>query len=264
MTITATAELGTDTTPPRVRLDLDAGVGEEFETLTVYRDGRPLPRTLPPLGVRHTYAYDYEAALARPVTYSATGTTTAGAYDESTFVQVDEPGVWLIHPVTPGLSLQIDSPSKSGAFVTSEARRSVTKTIPRSTLRPPGRVHAVSYPMGPRQLPDWNLDLATPTLPLRDSLDALLADGAPLLLRVPFGYGGGTWDLPDGWYAVADAEEGRVGATSWRTHSLALTPHAEPPVRLAPAFTWGDLVARGMTWGDLLPHTWLDVLTGEV
>jgi len=263
VTIVATPEVGTELSPPRIRLDFDAGGGHTFTSLTVSRDGRPLARSIPPVGVQQTFAYDYEAPYGRPVTYMATGETSDGPYSEAVTIQFDEPGVWLIHPTTPGLSLRIDSPDKAGIFVLSGTRRDVTRPASRVVFSPPGRDRSVVYPMGPRALPDWTLELATPTLELRDSLVSLLSDNATLLLRVPFGYGDGSRDVPDGWYSVGDETENRPGASDWRVSILPLTPTAEPPVRLAPVFTWGDLVLS-YTWGHLLPHTWLDVLAGEV
>lgn len=79
MIITATPE--PDHSPPRIRLDID-GEGDEFLELTVLRDGRPIRQQPAVMGLTETYAYDYEAPFGVPVTYSASGLTTSGAWVE--------------------------------------------------------------------------------------------------------------------------------------------------------------------------------------
>lgn len=262
MTVTATPEPSIGGSAPRIRLDFDAGPGETFVSLTVTRDGRPLARSLPPVGVQETFTYDYEMPLNRPTVYMASGETTAGPYAQQVAAQLDESGVWLIHPSLPGLSMCIDRGLRDKTFVTIDSRREMIHQAPLAAFSPPGRKRSVVYPMGPRRDPDWLLEIALPGLGDRDTLVALLADSAPLLMRAPFGYESGDWDMPDGWYSAGEVSELRPEIGVDRSFRLSLTPVAEPPVRLAPVFTWGDLVSR--TWGDLLPHTWLDVLAGEV
>src|SRR5690606_36211496 len=174
---------------------------------------------------------------------------------------------YLIHPITPTLSTPIETFTTSGdirvADTTDQTRAHAAR---QAVYQPDGRREAVAYPLGPRSAGAWTLVLNTRTLDARNRVMQLLDDQAPLLLRSPADAG---WDLPDGWYAVGDVESSRpvnIAGHQWRQITLPLTRVAEPPVQLAPSFTWGDLKLRGFTWGDLLNggFTWHDLLMGEI
>lgn len=193
--------------------------------------------------------------------------TTEVAYSESATTQLDETRSWLIHPSQPSLSVAIDENqwSDTGSNVSLESAQQTTHELPTSTFSPPGRDRSVSYPLGPRRAGLWTLVLQMAALGARDALLALLADGAPLLLRSPVSY---DWDLPDGWYAVGDVTQGRIVSAlqqKWRTLTLPLTPAESPPVALVPEFTFGDLLLVAPTFQDVLENydTFLDVLTGN-
>lgn len=177
------------------------------------------------------------------------------------------PAAYLIHPIAPTLSTPIETFTTGGdirvADTTDQTRAHAAR---QAVYQPDGRREAVAYPLGPRSAGAWTLVLNTRTLDARNRVMQLLDDQAPLLLRSPADAG---WDLPDGWYAVGDVESSRpvnIAGHQWRQITLPLTRVAEPPVQLAPSFTWGDLKLRGFTWGDLLNggYTWHDLLMGEV
>lgn len=252
---------------PRMRIVLNTGDPDAvFATLSIRRDGQPL-RAEVPLGVADPFVYDYEAPFGQLVTYTATGTyTPAGGgapvdFSASATATLDESNAWLIHPTYPSLSVPLGRDGDDGVLVTNATATETTHTVPLAIFRPSGRRRAVVFPLGPRRDGEWSLVLFTHSFPARNAVMALLGDGAPLMLRSPAGR---SWDLPDGWYSVGDVVPKRVGPVA-REMSLPLTPVDSPPVNLAPATTWGDLVDAGLTWGDVLNDygTWYDVLTGE-
>lgn len=198
-------------------------------------------------------------------TYSVpSGTVAASA---STTATLDVAEVWLIHPSQPSLSVPIENPSDShGRDINVQSSTDSERTYQarQAIYQPNGRREAVVFPLGLRSAGSWTLVLNTHTLDARNDLLTLLDDQAPVLLRSP---GDANWDLPDGWYAVGDVSVSRpidIGSEQWRQMTLPLTRVAEPPVLVAPALTWGDLMLRGYTWGDLLEYTWLDLLMGEL
>lgn len=174
-----------------------------------------------------------------------------------------EDRVWLIHPTLPALSLPIDNTPER--FIELATRQEVSSSSRVARFDPAGRDVAVVYPLGPRQLPHWDLSVFCRTLEARDELGEILRDSQPLLLRVPEGYGNGLFDVPDGWYQVLDASERVVGQRAnagYRLMGLEMLPVAEPPIIITNTAAWGDLIARGLTWGDLVELTWFDVLSG--
>lgn len=187
------------------------------------------------------------------------------ATSASTTATLDVPDAWLIHPIQPAFSMPIEQfRSDSPTSVESSTDNQRTYAARQAIYQPAGRREAVVFPLGPRAAGSWTLVLNTHSIDERNDLMTLLDDQAPVLLRSP---ALADWDLPDGWYAVGDVQVERpidIGANEWRKVSLPLTRVAEPPVRLAPTLTWGDLMLRGVTWGDLLSKTWLDALMGEV
>lgn len=191
--------------------------------------------------------------------------STGLAVSASTSATLDVPEAWLIHPIQPSLSIPIERFSRGGEMsVAASTDETRTYASRQAIYQPNGRREAVSYPLGPRGAGSWTLVLMLENIEARNDLMTLLDDQAPVLLRSP---GEADWDLPDGWYSVGDVDVSRpidIGGVELRRATLPLTKVAEPPVKIAPQLTWGDLMLRGVKWGDLLNKTWLQALMGEV
>lgn len=182
-------------------------------------------------------------------TYAVTGSTV-----------LDEVGAWLIHPSQPSLSTCVEGgPDVNVAAATDQSRDHEAQQV---VYQPAGRDLAVVYPVGPRLRGKGQIVLNTHTLGARDRIMNLVRDGAPLLLRAPHTL---AWDLPELWYSVGDVQQTRpidIADDTWRQIVLPVLPTSEPPLRLAPAATWGSSLAAGETWADG-GDTWFDELTGS-
>lgn len=190
-------------------------------------------------------------------------------------IELTVDSAWLIHPSNPSqLSVRIGANHEcprgcnaSGIAVSSTSRNEVTHEANVTEIEPPGRRRKIINRFGQRRLPDWDLVLILHDLISRDRLAASISDQNPLLLRVPESWG---WDLPDGWYHVADAVEARLTEDSLvyprRMFTFPLTP-ADPPVVVdAPEWNYNSVLEHYVTMEALEQSgdTWLQVLTGDV
>lgn len=195
--------------------------------------------------------------------YAEPAETDPFSVSATTMLDISE--AWLIHPIQPSLSIPIERFSRGGEMsVAASTDETRTYASRQAIYQPNGRREAVSYPLGPRGAGSWTLVLTLENIEARNDLMTLLDDQAPVMLRSP---SEADWDLPDGWYSVGDVDVSRpidIGGVELRRATLPLTKVAEPPVKIAPQLTWGDLMLRGIKWGDLLSKTWLQALMGEV
>lgn len=138
--------------------------------------------------------YDYEAPLDVPVSYRVTTPWLAFAGLTSNTVTLASSGSsWLSHPGNASLAMSVSilvQPSK-------------TYGIDRGVFLPIGRRYPVVVTGGPRRAAAASLGVFIETLAELTALRAILADGSPILLRTPAGYG---WD-PLTWMAVGDVDE---------------------------------------------------------
>ena len=194
-TITATPEPGA--VPPRVRLN----VTTDQSTIKLYRlaqdgtrtpvrsyDGGPFPVSAGTL-----VAYDPEAPLGLPVSYTADGTGVTN----SASVTVTATDVWLTHPGVPSRSQSIEVASVSErAYEANQAVR-----------YPLGRRYPIVASDGARKAPSYEVRIYTDTLSELGAIEDLLADLSPLLLQVPASMG---WGQVSEYVAVGRVTMGRV------------------------------------------------------
>lgn len=123
---------------------------------------------------------DAEAPLDVPVYYAVTSTTYPYQSLTSNTVTLASSGsTWLTHPRQPALSTKLI------------VERNPQKTRSVATAYYPviGRTRPIAVTAGVRSAPTYTLDAFTETSAQRDNMLALLADGSPILLRTPAGYG---------------------------------------------------------------------------
>lgn len=246
-TIVATAE--PDATPPRVRLN----VTTNQTSLTLYRvaqdgtktpvrsyDGGPFPVS----GTTLT-AYDPEAAIGLPVSYTADG----AGITNSGVVTVTGSQVWLAHPGVPTRSQPIT--------VRTLGERSYQSN--QSVRYPLGRRYPIVASDGRRKAATYDLTLLTSTLTDMGELEDLFADMSPLLLQVPADKG---WGVVSEYVAIGDVKQGRVvrvavepmrewslpcsvvdrpagGSQAFNTYGLSLSKYATYGARFAAHATYG-------------------------
>lgn len=137
---------------------------------------------------------DPEAPLDVPVYYTVTSPTYPYQSLTSNTVTLASSGSsWLTHPRLQNLSTKV------------VVNRNPVKTRPLQVAYYPviGRRHQLAVTAGVRGAPTYKLDVFTQTQVQRDNMLALLADGSPLLLRTPDGYG---FD-PQTWLSVGTCDE---------------------------------------------------------
>lgn len=195
---------------------------------------------------------------------------TSTPFTATTTTELAVTEAWLIHPSQPSKSVSIDPGAgrwrDDGLNVDRGTAQEKQRAAKRTLHEPYGRKRAVPITTGPRMAATWTLVLYARTLEQRDSVDDLVDDQAPLLLRSPQGW---RWDLPDGWYSVDDVTEARPREALIfpdRRITLPLTPTDPPIVSVASLRTWADVLIENETWGDVRDRyeTWLDLLTGDV
>lgn len=219
-TVTVTATLEADNTPPRVRLDVvDTGTPAITATTVTRQDPNGtavpvrttdgMPLTLTTSGSNRVgLLYDYEAPFA-PVTYSTVESPTV----VSASVTVPSDRVWLIHPGVPALSMPVT--------VVSIGARS--RKVRQGVHYPMGRATPIVVTDGSRSASEYTLTVRTNTDAERTSLDALLGDSSALLLNVPAGK---QWGVMSEYVSVGDSSEERLfqyGREPRRTWSLPCT-----------------------------------------
>lgn len=258
VTVTPTVEPSTsNTTPPRVRLDITDDGGLAQTTITrldpdgssvVVRtgDGGPLP-----ISAGIGLLYDYEAPFGAQVSYASLESPAVTSIQ----VTVDEAQVWLIHPGVPTLSRPVRAAGISGRI----------RPVRRGVHYPMGRKHAVVQTDGQRKAPEYTLTVRTTTEDERLAIDTLLEDASVLLLNVPADKG---WGITAEYVAVGDSDEGRLFqyAREPRRHwTLPLLVVDRPAGGTTAARTYQDLLVGFATYADLAAThpTYYDVLVGQ-
>jgi hypothetical protein len=196
----------------------------------VYRveDGSPVPvRGAFPVsapGGSVTFS-DVEAPLDIPVYYRVTTPTYLFQVISSNTVTLTSSGAtWITHPTNPDVS----------ANLVVERNPAKARPIDQALFRVIGRTRAVPVTSGDRFAPDYTLDAFTETQAQRDNMLALLADGSPLLIRTPAGYG---FD-PQTWVSVGSVVETPISGSvlEWaRRWPLPCTEVDPPSVLDSPA-----------------------------
>jgi len=171
---------------------------------------------------------------------------------------------WMVHPSNPGLSMpisgdEINLPSIRGIGDISNGSAATEHHIL-------GQSTPITTVSGPRFSNKLTVVLATKTRAQELSMNALLRDGSPLLVRVPT-----TFDIgfDEGFYSVGDvgrARQAQKPGNTWRDFTLPLTGVQSPIASvtnsgwswagLAGAFpTWAQVAAAFATWSDVSTNT---------
>lgn len=196
---------------------------------------------------------DFEVPHDEQFYYVATSTQVPGVTITSpTYTVASSGATWLKHPGRPALNtvVQVTTPPD------------LTRPIEQGVFNVLGRARPVALSMR-RQSEQGELRLFTATDGARSQLVGMLADGMPLLLVCPAGYGIGTVYI-----SVAEVQEQRPspwGKEQARLWSLPFTVVDRPlGSALAAGNSWTDVLGRYPSWSQMLQTegTWADVLEG--
>lgn len=200
------------------------------------------------------------------VTTIASDALAASASDTETLAGV---GVWLTNTVNPDLALQIDDCDDSSIeFALGEETRKTTRHASTSVaLDIEGSNTTLTVNTGPRKAAEWTLEIICKTEAARDALDALLADNAPIALRIAADHANRGLDA--GFYAVGDYSSDRPRGPLVDQETsvpLPLTPAFAPAFDSLWQWNWDALAQTGMTWDEVAAAfpTWNDLLIGPV
>ena len=250
--ITASAE----TSPagiPRMRLAITGGSGS---TATVYRGDEVTSQNVAvrqgnPAALVSGAAtiYDYEATFGNYVHYDVTDAGSFTARSASVYLWAGVP--WLVHPGRPDLSVPL-AVTQWPAW---------SRPIVRGVFQPIGRVRRVVV-SGLRQSKEGDLAVYTSSETERAALEAILADGSPLLLKGS-SEGAGTY-----WVSVGDVTGAPAGVDlrGYTTWTLPLVEVDAPPAKALPPVTYSQATvafinyassaAAAPAYADRIAGTW--------
>lgn len=177
-----------DAEPPRFEIELTTPDGSMIQTVTLLRtvNGVTTPtRVQPNTGSSYQYVEDYEEPWDTDVTYTATVTTGTGTntYNASPY-QLTSANAWAIHPLTPALSVCIDSPGATfGAAVTAVSKITRASNVTRHDIL--GSPRPIVTKVGNRSSSEGTMEVATLTVDVEDRLWTLVDDQTPLLIQFP-------------------------------------------------------------------------------
>lgn len=253
-TITATAVPGTN---PYVNVDLSGFVEasvlvfrvDDVGNETAVRNGDPLT-----LSSGAGVIQDYEAPLDQNAHWDARNLATGAVIASSSTVQLASNGnVYLGHPGKPTLNMQI---------IVTEWRPG-TRRSRSATFDVIGKALPVARSFR-RAGHAGTLRVRTETSADRQTLDELLDDGFPLLIRAP-----SDWDIGTKYLHIGDTDTDMLVRTPARPRRIMTLPWVEVqrPAGLAqsgPGFRWADVIATYATWSDVIAAnpTWADVIDG--
>ncbi len=210
MAITITAVPDLAATPPSAVVTVASTTAATVTLVRQHPDGTRVDVRTPDGGplvftaAGQRVLVDSEAPYGQPLLYSA-----GGVYSPPVTVTPDRP--WLVNVGTPARSVAV--------IVQNAGTRSTT--VRQGLFDILGRARPLPVGGGPRTSPRGNLLLRSMTLTDADALEALLADGAVLLLNVPADRG---WRLGTEYLAVGDVAEDRIvpyGPAPYRTWNMA-------------------------------------------
>jgi len=240
VTLTLTASVEADHTPPRVRLDVNDSTGT-IPSLTItrldpdsqYRKVRTSDDAPLPLSGGVATIYDYEAPFGYTLTY-----TTDQAGSPTATVQIDSARPWLTHLGVPSRSASIDFRVGTNDEETWSIDQGVFQVLERDD--------PIVATSGARLLPSSSLILSVETTVDLAALRLLLSDGSPLLLNVPPSLGVG---LDTCYIAVGNVTprrpSGSAGMSWLRDIELPYQQVGRPAGGTQAAITWNDVATRG-------------------
>jgi len=239
VTLTLTASVEADHTPPRVRLDVNDTTGTvpsvtitRLDPDSVYRKVRTSDDAPLPLSGGLATIYDYEAPFGYALTYM---TDLAGS--PTATVQIDSAQSWLVHLGVPSRSCPIEF--APGSFTT------VTRTVPQGVFVVLERPDPVVASGGARLLGASQFVLMTETISDLAALDLLFSDGSTLFLNVPPSLG---YDVDSMYVAPGDVVFGRPSSVATHKDRTITVPYqtvGRPSGGTQAAITWNDVATRG-------------------
>jgi hypothetical protein len=263
VTITVTAQ--PLNSPPRFQIQIATPSGQAITAVSLVRSANGstvATRVQPNPGPSPQVLFDYEAPWETNVVYTATVTYggTTESYTAAAAV-LAPPFPWLIHPLTPSLSMILDQDSFDAMGVTAigdEVRPEI-----KNKHRILGAEFQIVTKTGPRGAVSFPLSIATVTPDERAGLIAITRDQTPLLIQVPDSWG---WDLETGYYDVGDLGSSRwmqYGGSTRRGFTLPLERVEAPAGSQQAIRTWANVLAQNATWQSLVAGyaTWTDVQT---
>jgi hypothetical protein len=263
-TYTLTATAVPTMTPPSVRIVVGAsgsGIPSQVTVQRIDADGitRPVRSpngTVVPISGGGGLVYDSEYPYSTSATYTlkeSPGTTAAFT------MTVARP--WLTHVGKPSLSFSFTSGrASSGSTFATES-----SDLQQSVLPVLGSAYPIVISGGARMAPTSVLPVLLQTAADQATLRALLADGSPLLLNAPTGYG-----LPTRYISVGKVDSAWLSPLVSDTYRLVNLPYqvtARPGGPAQAPVTWAmesakytgawSTIPAGKTWAQLADPTTL-------
>lgn len=190
--------------------------------------------------------YDHEAPLDQAVTYQATSTQDPAVFSSGAVTVPSDTGMvgsmaWLTHPLQPSLSVLF-----AVEDITARTRAARRAVLPILGSPLPVAVNDV------RLAPTGEIAGSTLTLADATALEALIADGATLLIRCP-----ATWGSMWLYAAIGDVTDenaAHVGPTPDRTWKLSYIQVASPVGAQggSPGVTYNALLAAYPTYNAVI------------
>ena len=191
---------------------------------------------------------------------------SASASDTETLAGV---GVWLTNSVNPDLALQLDDCDDPAIeFALGEETRKTTRHASTAVaLKIEGSSKTLSVSTGPREEAEWTLEVICKTEVARKALESVLADNAPISLRIAADHA--YLGLDGGFYSVGDYSSDRPRGPLVDEETsvpLLLTPTFAPAYDSLWQWNWDALAQTGLTWDEVavMFPTWNDLLIGPV
>lgn len=219
MTVTVTPTVDLVNNPPRVSLAISANAGEGSATITrLDPSGATVPVRTPdgnplPISAGSALLFDYEMPYGESVSYSS----MASPNTISAGVRVTASRPWLVHPAIPARSVQIQA-FRQGTGI----KR--TRGVRQSVLYPLGRANPLVITDGARHGVTSSLVLLSSSSAYTQAIEALTADGSPLLLNVPVALG---FNLTTRYIAIADIDYAPVFDKVFETYFDITLPFVE-------------------------------------
>jgi hypothetical protein len=195
---------------------------------------------------------DFEPPLDEPFRYVATDDTTGVVQESPEYVLSSGGRTWIKHPGRPDLNVAVEVAEIPELVRAADV--GVFHVLGRSV---PVAVAAA------RKAPTGTAAFNTITRDDADAFARILADGSPLLLSTPYGYGFGNRYVV--FHDVTESRRTRVGATPDRRWAVAFS-EVDVPIGAGAAVgnAWTDVLGAYGNWLELAnAHpSWGDVLAG--
>lgn len=161
----------------------------------------------------------------------------------------DQAGAWLTNTLNPDLAVRLDADADH--FILSSSRQTGSLKTSTVAIEIEGSSDYLTPTTGSRRKETWALDVAALSEDARIEMVSLLANDAPLNLRLPqTGYDG----LTPGFYSVGDVEPERIGHPVMDhviVFSLPLTPNRPPVFKPLNQWNMDALAQTGMTMDEV-------------